>query len=350
MSSNNIARTINIYEADFQNIKPCASVMVLGKRRSGKTTLSKHITQYLDSKINRFVAFCGNLDAQVEWKSVIPPLFVHGKNLESLRNIVAQQDEMVSCYTEKKQDIPKEVRICIIMDDCGCDKDFLKTKVVKDLFSNGRHYGITIVILCQYIYQIDPEIRTNIDYLAILRQTNVKNIKKIYDEFASFTKNMEELKHILELSTTNYGCCWIDNTAQSSLVQKCIFFKRNTLMEFKKVGSQKMWEYSEKHHITRDMERMIKKSNQKICCEEKNKSIVEDKAAKGRHTWSMGDLIEAIDTTYEDPTEKEQEQAFISRSTNPNTMTTYNLQSINDKFSERHKNTSEDNHNKQKRE
>ena len=127
-------KSIDILEAEFSSIKPNASIVLLGKRRTGKTTWAKVILQTLDKSIHRFVAFCGNKDNECEWKRILPPLFVMRKNIESLTKLRDYQDRKVSEFTSNDLEVPVKYRVCVILDDCGSDRKFMHSNIIKDIF------------------------------------------------------------------------------------------------------------------------------------------------------------------------------------------------------------------------
>lgn len=239
--------SVTLHEACFSSIEDNASIAILGKRRSGKTTWAKYILQSINLNIDRFVALCGNKDNQSEWTSIIHPLFVMPKNIEFLKRLRDYQDLKVSQYSCKNLEIPKKYKICIIFDDCGSDKSFMHSKIMKDLLANGRHYGMTLIILCQYLNQMHCENRDQIDYLGILHTSNLKNIKKIHEEYVNIC-DLRTFKYIINASTVNRGLCWVDNTKHATTVSLCVFFKHiPPRCVFYPIGSQNIRSYGKKH-------------------------------------------------------------------------------------------------------
>ena len=90
-----MSATVNIKEASLNDMEPCASIALLGKRRTGKTTWAKYLLQFLNKQIGRFVALCGNKDNASEWRRIIHPLFVMPKNIAYLKRLRDYQDEKV---------------------------------------------------------------------------------------------------------------------------------------------------------------------------------------------------------------------------------------------------------------
>lgn len=238
-------RVIDIREAEWDGIEENASIAIIGKRRTGKTTWAKFLLQYISTDIDRFCVMCGNKDNINEWSEVVHPLYLMYKNLNQLQNIIEYQDARISKYG--KEDIPKKYKLCIVFDDCGCDRKFMHSDVMKDLLSNGRHYGITVIILCQYLNQMHCENRDQLDYVMMLYTSNIKNIKKIHDEYVNIC-DIRTFKYILNACTLNKGACWIDNTKNTINVNETVFYKKMTIpINFNCVGSQTFKEYGNLH-------------------------------------------------------------------------------------------------------
>lgn len=241
--------SVDINEADFEDIETCASIALLGKRRAGKTTWAKRLIESLNAQMDRFVVLCGNKDNASEWKRVIHPLYVMPKNLAYLKSLRNYQDEKVAKFSENQLPIPRKYRVTVIIDDCGSDRNFMHSDIMKDLLSNGRHYGITLMILCQYLNQMHSENRDQIDYLGVLYTSNKRNIKKVHEEYVNMC-DIRTFSFVLNACTSKKGMCWINNTKNPSSIEQCVFFKRMTWpYEFKRVGSQHIRKYGNTHFL-----------------------------------------------------------------------------------------------------
>jgi hypothetical protein len=247
--------TVNIKEADYSTLEHSASIVILGKRRTGKTTWCKYILQYLNKDIDRFVALCGNKDNVAEWKRIIQPLYVMPKNLAYLKKLRDYQDTKVAPFSENQQPIPRKYRICIIFDDCGSDRTFMRDPIINDLLSNGRHYGMTLVFLCQYLNQLHLENRNQIDYLGMLYTSNQKNIKKVHEEFANVAE-LRTFRFVLNACTTNRGMCWIDNTTNPTTIEEFIYYKKMIWpYTFETIGNNNIRDYGKNHYHSLDQQK-----------------------------------------------------------------------------------------------
>ena len=63
-------------------------------------------------------------------------------------------------------------RAFVILDDCLWDNTWAKDKMMRLLFMNGRHWKIMLQLLqCNIPWVFRPNLRTNIDYVFILKRT-----------------------------------------------------------------------------------------------------------------------------------------------------------------------------------
>jgi len=220
---------IKIKEIDFAKIHHDAVFVLVGKRRTGKTTWGKVIISALNGKIGRFCLIAGNKDVRYEWSDSISSLYVTPKafgeaKLEELRNY---QENRVCMYTKKNEPIPYKYRVCVILDDCGSDIKFMKSNIIRDILANGRHYGMFTLIMVQYYYQIPRRCRENIDYLGLLRTNNKDNLRKIHTELVGHT-TARAFRFCSAALTGDFGLLFIDNTTPTAVkVSDSVFYKNS---------------------------------------------------------------------------------------------------------------------------
>ena len=53
-----------------------------------------------------------------------------------------------------------------------------RDKMMRLLFMNGRHWKVMLIITMQYPLGIPPNLRTNIDYVFILREPYLQIVKE----------------------------------------------------------------------------------------------------------------------------------------------------------------------------
>ena len=128
------------------------------------------------------------------------------------------------------------------MDDCLYDNDWKKDKIIREIFMNGRHWGIMFVLLMQYAIGIPPNLRSNIDWVFLLRENNFQNRKKLYENYAGMFHNFEMFCQTMDACTENYECLVIHNGAKSNKLEDQVFwYKAEDHQDFR-LGDPVLWE------------------------------------------------------------------------------------------------------------
>jgi hypothetical protein len=109
---------------------------------------------------------------------------------------------------------------------------------------NGRHWKIMLIITMQYPLGIPPNLRTNIDYVFILREPYLTNRKRIWENYASMFPTLEAFCAVMDQTTENYECLVINNNAKSNKLNDQIFwYKAENHPDFR-LGSKEFWDIS----------------------------------------------------------------------------------------------------------
>ena len=111
----------------------------------------------------------------------------------------------------------------LILDDCLYDSSWTRDTNIRSIFMNGRHYKMMFIITMQYALGIPPNLRTNIDYVFILRENYVSNRKRLYENY------MVMLIHLKFLSSygpvkKNYECLVVHNNAKSNKLEDQVYW------------------------------------------------------------------------------------------------------------------------------
>ena len=132
----------------------------------------------------------------------------------------------------------------LILDDCLYDNSWVRSKHVRSLFMNGRHYKLLFVITMQYALGIPPNLRTNVDYVFLLRENIVQNRRRLYDSFAGMFPSFDMFCQVMDQCTENFECLVINNNAKSNkLTDQVFWYKADSHDDFR-LCSQDHWQYS----------------------------------------------------------------------------------------------------------
>ena len=134
-------------------------------------------------------------------------------------------------------------RAFVILDDCLYDASWTRDKMMRLLFMNGRHWKIMLIITMQYPLGIPPNLRTNIDYVFILREPYIKNRKIIWENYAGMFPTFVSFAQVMDQCIENYECLVVDNNAKSNKLQDQIFwYKAENHKDFR-LGSKEFGKF-----------------------------------------------------------------------------------------------------------
>tara|TARA_B100000575_G_C22917507_1_gene532458 strand:- start:218 stop:817 length:600 start_codon:yes stop_codon:yes gene_type:complete len=185
---------------------------------------------------------------------MVPKLFIHEEYQGSvIQNVLKRQKLMIE---KLKSNSNLDPRLFLILDDCLYDNTWVKDKNVRSLFMNGRHYKVLFIITMQYALGIPPNLRTNIDYVFILRENYVSNRKRLYEHYAGMFPTFEMFCQVMDQCTENFECLVIDNNAKSNKLDDQVFwYKASDRGEFK-IGADDYWQYSQSNYVDKEKEEL----------------------------------------------------------------------------------------------
>ena len=79
----------------------------------------------------------------------------------------------------------------------------------------------------QYALDIKPAIRTNIDTTFILRESNLRNRRSLYENYAGVIPSFNDFCSILDEVTQDYTALVIHNATTSNELEDCVFFTKH---------------------------------------------------------------------------------------------------------------------------
>ena len=172
---------IQLKKFDITQIKDDKVVVLIGKRDTGKSYLCKDILYYHNSiPVGQVIS--GTEAANQFYTELVPKLFIHEEfNTEIVTNMLKRQKMMV----EKKNNGENvDPRAFLILDDCLYDNKWTRDPCMRAVFMNGRHWKLLFILTMQYALGVPPNLRTNIDFIFILRENYVSNRKRLYEHYA----------------------------------------------------------------------------------------------------------------------------------------------------------------------
>jgi energy-coupling factor transporter ATP-binding protein EcfA2 len=236
------AKRYTLNQFSTSSIKKDRILFFQGKRGSGKTTGVKEIL-YLHRDIQMAIVMCGTEESAEQYKAYFPDSFIFGRyDEEVLRAAIKMQRRRLADYKMGRR--KKVPYLCILLDDCMFEKP-LSTMFMRNVFMNGRHWKLLLIITCQYLVDVPKALRGQIDYALLFKNNNQQERDQLIEIFGGpFPKDKGlTFNHMMNNCTQNYGCMVVDNTADSSRLEDCVFYMRPKERENFQIGSAAMWNY-----------------------------------------------------------------------------------------------------------
>ncbi len=221
-------------------------IVMIAKRNSGKSFLCRDILANF-RKLPAGVVISATERKSPFFSTFMPNEFIFDEFEPSIvSNVYERQEKLIQKFGKDYKKF--DSRCFILMDDCIADKRFFKDKGVRDIFMNGRHSNLMYMLTTQDCMAIPADLRGNIDYVFILRETRVNILKKIYDHYASVIPDFEMFRYMMKVFTENYGVLVINNKAQSNKLEDQVFYYKAKDHQNLKVCSGKAWNFHEQYY------------------------------------------------------------------------------------------------------
>ena len=104
------------------------------------------------------------------------------------------------------------------------------------------------MLLLQYLVDLPPDLRAQIDYVFSCREPILGNKVKLYKMFFGVFAAFEDFLAVLERCTQNFEVLCLDNTLSSTGAHDCVFWYRAavSLPDFR-IGAEVFYQLAEKY-------------------------------------------------------------------------------------------------------
>ena len=222
-------------------------IVMIGRRDTGKSFLVRDLL-YHHQDIPIGTVISGTEAGNGFYAQHVPKLFIHDEyNTAIIENILRRQKAVIKQMNKEMESFRRttiDPRTFVILDDCLYDQSWTRDKLMRLLFMNGRHWKVFLVITMQYALGIPPNLRTNIDYVFILRESYLTNRKRIWENYASMFPTLESFCQVMDQCTENYECLVINNNSKSNQLHDQIFWYRAETRPNFRLGANEFWEMS----------------------------------------------------------------------------------------------------------
>jgi hypothetical protein len=254
---------LQLKKFNMKMIKDNDVVVLIGKRNTGKSFCTQDIL-YNKRHLPVGTVISPTENANKFYSNIIPPIFIHDEYTpDIISNFMKKQKRLKKRI--KQGDKELDNRAFLILDDCLYDDAWKKDKRIREIFMNGRHWDIMFILIMQYAMGIPPNLRTNIDWVFILRENILSNRKRLYEQYAGMFPTFDMFCATMDQCTNNYECLVVHSSSKSNKLEDQVFwFKADDHDKFKTCCDE-AWRYSMENYVEEE-----DGSN------EENETIIED--------------------------------------------------------------------------
>ena len=217
--------SIELEKFTYDDLRRYPVICNLGKRRSGKTNLTRDQCYHYFHRIAHYKnvllfsptgAFNGDYD-------FIPERFKYETfDYLVVERLMERQREMI------QKDPKAKIDTLLIFDDIIKADSITGRKAINQLthlFTVARHYRIAIVTNLQYMkaHEFNPTMRDNLDFLFVFSQTNVDTKVEIVKQWLGIGDKQDALD-VLDQTAAQYRTLVIDNTSKSKRLDEICFW------------------------------------------------------------------------------------------------------------------------------
>ncbi len=227
MSKTDPALEINLdmKKFDMRRIKDRDVVVLIGPKNTGKTFLVRDLL-YHHKHVPAALCISPTEEANKCFSDIIQPIFIHSKYTpELIEKVLDRQKDLVREIANSRMEMNNiNSNAFILMDDCLYDRSWVKDRGIREIFMCNRSWNLLFILTIQYPLGITPNLRSNIDWLFILKNDIIENRKTFYEHYANIFPSFEIFCETLNQCTENYECLVIHKSSRSNKLEDQVFW------------------------------------------------------------------------------------------------------------------------------
>jgi archaellum biogenesis ATPase FlaH len=221
---------MDLIEFDLSDIPDNPSIVLAGKRRSGKNVLCKDLCyNFFRGKVKNVFVFSPTSEIAINGYDYVPFEFRYTEvDIDVIDRIMKRQEYLI------RNDPKGDHRTLIIIDDIIASNDSKQQKILDKLFICARHYQISLIVSYQYIKKdFSPVQRDNVDVIFVFQQSNYDNKQAFNIQYLSVNDNKKDGLELINKYAVDYQTLVILNTVSSPDYSDFCFYYTADLIEKK---------------------------------------------------------------------------------------------------------------------
>jgi hypothetical protein len=223
MASVDHRTTVSYFDIKTQ-LMPGCTILIVGKRSSGKTIMLYDVLSHMRGWFNFGLALSPTQESRQALARHMPVEFIDKPSVERLDHFVTTVNDF---YDDASAEGAPPRSCFLICDDCAYDDRFMRCKTLQEVFLNGRHFRCTCCMVAQYLKKCSPSLRGNSDFVLVAWDPNA-DIQEMIWKFWFNMMPKAVFREVFEACTENFGFLVMDvrKSATSRDWHDCVFWYR----------------------------------------------------------------------------------------------------------------------------
>jgi len=229
-------------EFNLDDIKMDATIVAVGKRRTGKTWVIRNIMYRLKNKFPAGIVISQTDQLNKFWRQYVPEKYIYKKYQPEILDAVFKRQLKIlddNGLTDEEKDAAAP--FFVLLDDVISDKRLKFDENLMELFVAGRHYRLFVLITTQYAKAITPTLRGNTDYCFMMKSLQTMQREALWEDFGGFLTK-DAFQQVLDAYTEDNEVLVVNTCPETHVdpLQMLHWFKAIDPGAFK-VGSPEYW-------------------------------------------------------------------------------------------------------------
>jgi len=216
-------RVIKIGKFDMALIRPDFTIVVYGKRRSGKTQFVTYFMRCFRCFFPEVYVFTMT-KVDIEYNRFVPEQFIFSDYKDEVIRKIIDRQKKRQALMRKRGVNDENINVLLILDDCITSETIKYSPTAREIFFNGRHLYISIIINSQHHKAIGPALRTNTDMVAAFPVRSQLDKETVRENYADFVNNDKEFEAVAGVIRENpYTIMFIDQARPYMRPEDCVY-------------------------------------------------------------------------------------------------------------------------------
>ena len=236
----------DLLEFNPENIKLDATIVAVGKRRTGKSWVFRNLMFLLKDKIPAGIVISQTDELNKFWRQYVPAKYIFNRyEPEILQRVFERQKKILNDNGLTDEEKDKKVPFFVLLDDVISDQRLKYDESLMELFVAGRHYRLLVLITTQYAKAITPTLRGNTDYCFMMKCIQSRQREALWEDFGDFLTK-DAFGQIIDAYTEDNEVLVIDTCPEHAVdpLEMMSWWKAQDPGEFQ-MGSKEYWEQGE---------------------------------------------------------------------------------------------------------